>query len=86
MKLIRPEWLALLSAFLFGASTPFVKLLVGEFTPITLAGLLYLGFGLGLAGLRLVRDRGWKASGFARGEWRWFGAAIIFGGVLGHRQ
>ncbi len=83
MKLIRPEWLALLSAFLFGASTPFVKLLVGEFTPLALAGLLYLGCGLGLAGVRLVRDRGWKASGLAHGEWCWFGAAIVFGGVLG---
>lgn len=76
-------WPALLAAALFGASTPLVKLLVGELPALLLAGLLYLGSGLGLAAIRLLRDRGWKASGLAAGEWRWFGAAIIFGGLLG---
>jgi len=33
---------ALLAAALFGASTPFAKLLVGEMSPWLLAGLLYL--------------------------------------------
>jgi drug/metabolite transporter (DMT)-like permease len=32
---------ALLSAVLFGVSTPVAKLLVGSIDPITLAGLLY---------------------------------------------
>src|SRR6202158_1423595 len=39
---------ALIAALLFGASTPFAKLLVGDVPPILLAGLLYLGRGLGL--------------------------------------
>src|SRR5712691_11394964 len=39
---------ALISAALFGASTPFAKLLLGELPPLLLAGLLYLGSGLGL--------------------------------------
>lgn len=34
---------ALLAAALFGASTPFAKLLLGEVAPVLLAGLLYLG-------------------------------------------
>ena len=76
-------WPALAAAALFGASTPLVKLLVGEFPPLLLAGLLYLGSGLGLAAIRLLRDRGWKASGLAAGEWRWLAGAIVFGGVLG---
>ena len=76
-------WPALAAAGLFGASTPFVKLLVGELPALLLAGLLYLGSGLGLAAVRLLRDRGWQASGIAAGEWRWFGAAIVFGGMLG---
>jgi len=59
---------ALLAAALFGASTPFAKLLVGEMSPWLLAGLLYLGSGVGLAAVRLVRDRGWKPSGLATGE------------------
>lgn len=74
---------ALLAAVLFGASTPFAKLLVGEQSPWLLAGLLYLGSGLGLAGARLLRDRGWKASGLSGGEWPWLLGAIFFGGVLG---
>jgi drug/metabolite transporter (DMT)-like permease len=74
---------ALLAAALFGASTPFAKLLVGEMSPWLLAGLLYLGSGLGLAALRLVRDRGWTPSGLANGEWPWLLGAIFFGGVVG---
>jgi len=59
---------ALLAAALFGASTPFAKLLVGEMSPWLLAGLLYLGSGLGLAAARLIRDRGWTPSGLAKGR------------------
>jgi drug/metabolite transporter (DMT)-like permease len=36
---------ALLSAALFGASTPLAKALLGEISPWLLAGLLYLGSG-----------------------------------------
>ncbi|MBD5801772.1 EamA-like transporter family protein [Azoarcus sp. Aa7] len=74
---------ALLAAALFGASTPFAKLLIGELSPILLGGLLYLGSGIGLALLRLVRDRGWTPSGLATAEWPWLLGAIFFGGVLG---
>ncbi|MCE2563645.1 DMT family transporter [Komagataeibacter sp. FNDCF1] len=41
--------LALLSAVLFGVSTPFAKLLLGGMSPQMAAGLLYLGSGFGLA-------------------------------------
>jgi hypothetical protein len=43
--------LALISALLFGASTPASKLLLGSFEPFQLAGLLYLGAALGMAPL-----------------------------------
>lgn len=76
-------WPALAAAALFGASTPLVKLLVGELPTLLLAGLLYLGSGLGLAAIRLLRDRGWKPSGLAPGEWCWLAGAIVFGGLLG---
>ena len=39
---------AILAAVLFGASTPFAKLLLGKMPPVLLAGLLYLGSGIGL--------------------------------------
>lgn len=74
---------ALLAAALFGASTPLAKLLGGEVLPVLLGGLLYLGSGIGLLLLRLLRDRGWSRSGLQRGEWPWLLGAILFGGVLG---
>jgi hypothetical protein len=45
----------LASAILFGASTPFSKLLLKEADPQLLAGLLYLGAGVGLAFVHLGR-------------------------------
>lgn len=83
MKTPNAVWLALLAAALFGGSTPFVKLLIGDTSPLVLAGLLYLGSGLGLVVARLLRDRGWQASGLSGSDWFWFAGAIGFGGVLG---
>jgi len=74
---------ALLAAALFGASTPFAKLLVGNMPPVLLAGLLYLGSGIGLTLIRVARDRGWQSSGLTRAEWPWLLGAIFFGGVAG---
>lgn len=73
---------ALCAALLFGASTPFAKLLAGQVTPIMLAGLLYLGSGLGLGVIRLLRDRGFAAPGLPVAQWPWLLAAIVCGGVL----
>ncbi|MGZ0076341.1 DMT family transporter [Methylomonas sp. EFPC3] len=74
---------ALMAAILFGASTPFAKLLVGEVSPILLGGLLYLGSGIGLSIIRLIRDWSWKPSGLMPSEWPWLVGGILFGGVLG---
>lgn len=74
---------ALGAAALFGASTPFAKQLVGELPALLLAGLLYLGSGIGLLIARLLRDRGWRASGMTAAEWPWFAGAVVFGGMLG---
>ncbi len=73
---------ALLAAALFGASTPLAKILVADMSPLLLAGLLYLGSGVGLAVVRLVRDRGIQASGLERAHWPWLLGAIVFGGVI----
>jgi len=74
---------ALLAALLFGASTPLAKHLLATVDPLLLAGLLYLGSGLGLGTLRFVRDRGWRGSGLARADRRWLAWAIVFGGMIG---
>ena len=76
----------LLSAVLFGISTPLAKVLVGLVPPLWLAALLYLGAGLGLAAVLVARRlTGW-AGAFAlpaRGDWRWVAGAIVLGGVAG---
>lgn len=74
---------ALAAAALFGASTPLAKLLGLNIPPVLLAGLLYLGSGLGLTFVRFVRDHGWNPAGLALSEWPWLLGAIAFGGVLG---
>jgi drug/metabolite transporter (DMT)-like permease len=48
--------LALLSTALFGASTPLAKLMLGNVDPWMMAGLLYLGAGIGLAAVHLSRN------------------------------
>jgi drug/metabolite transporter (DMT)-like permease len=68
---------------LFGASTPFAKLLLGDVPPVLLAGLLYLGSGLGLWLIRLARDRGFSPPRLPAREWSWLLGAIASGGILG---
>ncbi|MDN5874516.1 MAG: DMT family transporter [Sinobacteraceae bacterium] len=74
---------ALGAAALFGASTPLAKALLHDVSPVLLAGLLYLGSGIGLGLIRLLRDHGWRTPALTRQEWVWLGLAILFGGVLG---
>lgn len=73
---------ALAAAILFGASTPFAKQLTGDVSPILLAGLLYLGSGIGLILFRFIKDLSWKRSRLMKTEWLWLSGAILFGGVL----
>lgn len=72
--------MALLSALLFGASTPAAKLLLDGVGPWMLAGVLYLGSGVGLAAWRALR--GGRGAGLQRGEWPWLAAAVCFGGIV----
>src|SRR5450759_1021932 len=78
---------ALLSAALFGASTPLAKELLGDMHPITLAGLLYVGSGAGLVAVQFLRAFVFRKAAPvlwpSRCEWAWLGAAIVFGGILG---
>jgi drug/metabolite transporter (DMT)-like permease len=77
---------ALASAALFGVSTPAAKLLVGSIYPVTLAGLLYCGAGIGVAVLRRMLPSivtGAPEVSVARAELPWLAGAIGAGGVLG---
>ncbi|HVJ44118.1 MAG TPA: DMT family transporter [Dongiaceae bacterium] len=52
---------ALLSAALFGLSTPLAKLMIGEVDPWLLAAMLYLGSGIGLAAFYAISHGGFGA-------------------------
>lgn len=71
---------ALISAALFGLSAPLAKVLLGEMSPWLLAGLLYLGSGIGLALTRLVRRS--NEAGLGVTDLPWLAAAILAGGVV----
>src|SRR4051812_49512863 len=78
--------LTLASAVLFGASTPFAKLLLGAVDPWLMAGLLYIGAGLGLAIIHLSRGvlrLPAIEAPLRRPDVPWLAAVILFGGVLG---
>ena len=78
--------LALLSAALFGASTPIAKLLLGAIDPWLLAGLLYLGSGVGLGivmAIRRVRADAPTEAKLAVSDLPWLAGAVLTGGVLG---
>ena len=70
---------AIAAAALFGIGTPAAKLLLGPVSPWLLAGLLYLGSGVGLAALRLTSRT--SRARLAPGEAKWLAAAIVAGGV-----
>ena len=77
---------ALLSAALFGASTPLAKVLLNDLDPWLLAGLLYAAAGIGLAvlqGVRRLLGSGAPREATLNGqEWVWLLAAIVVGGVI----
>lgn len=79
----RPIILVILGAVLFGASAPVSKLLLGEADPVMLAGLLYLGCGLGLLAFRFFLRAAGTAGGkpLGRGDAPWLAGAVLAGGV-----
>ena len=90
MTLIKPQprregvLEALLAAFLFGLSAPGGKQLLGDLPPQLLAGLLYLGSGMGLGAFWLIR-RGrveHREAPLRSADVPILATAIGFGGVL----
>lgn len=78
--------LALGAAILFGASTPFSKLLLGAVNPWLLAGILYLGAGIGLSLFLLVRHAAMDEaaeSPLRLTDLPWLAAVVAAGGIAG---
>ena len=77
---------ALGAALLFGASTPLAKLAVSSTSPVLIAGLLYLGSGVGLAVLRMIHTATsirQAETPLAGKDLPWLAGAILAGGVAG---
>jgi drug/metabolite transporter (DMT)-like permease len=78
---------ALLSAVLFGISTPAAKGLIGTVDPILLAGLLYCGAGIGVTILRRLARMFLAPAAIEQSLGRqhipWLAGAIVAGGIAG---
>ncbi len=72
---------ALGAAALFGAGTPFAKQLLGTIDPWLLAGLLYLGSGIGLTLYRRLTRA--PRVRLPRDQLAWLAGAVAAGGVAG---
>lgn len=78
---------ALLASILFGLTTPFSKGLLIHIDPILLAGLFYLGSGLGLTMYRFVLakvqpDLSVSQPQLRREDWKFLVGAILTGGII----
>jgi drug/metabolite transporter (DMT)-like permease len=70
------------AAVLFGVSTPFAKLLLPSSGPFMLAGLLYLGAGIGLTVIAPFRRAGREAP-LSRSDIPTLAAMVVAGGIAG---
>ena len=80
---------ALLAAALFGATTPLAKTLLGSLSPFMVAGLFYVGSGVGLA-IGILIQRGSRTTDERHNQSRihvsevpWLLGAIAAGGIAG---
>ena len=77
---------ALAAAVLFGASTPGAKALLVGISPVLMAGLLYLGSGVGLGLWSLLRTAAGKPRSearLARRDLPCLAAVVLMGGMVG---
>jgi drug/metabolite transporter (DMT)-like permease len=70
------------AAVLFGVSTPLAKLLLPSSGTFMLAGLLYLGAGIGLTVIAPFRRAGREAA-LRQGDLPTLGAMVVAGGIVG---
>lgn len=93
LRLQRYGFIALLAAALFGLSTPVAKWLLGSASPWLLAGLLYLGSGLGLSFLwwgKWFGQHVWRrasaqppqSASLTRADLPWLAGAVLCGGII----
>jgi drug/metabolite transporter (DMT)-like permease len=83
-----PLLYVIISAFLFGISTPLAKVLVKDVPPVALAGLLYLGafiglslYSIGIRGIMTTPDK--KMAQLQRNDIPWIIGSVLAGGIIG---
>src|SRR5579871_1203626 len=78
---------AIFSAILFGISAPAAKFLLGKIDPWLLAGLFYLGSGVGiifvLALQSLFVQKSVQEASLKKTDLKWLAAATLSGGIIG---
>jgi len=82
---MRGVFYALLASFLFGITTPMAKALLQDTMPILLAGLFYLGSGVGLALCLLLGGKAKLAESgpsLKRADFPWLAGAVFAGGIV----
>jgi drug/metabolite transporter (DMT)-like permease len=79
-----PVGYALLSATLFGISTPLSKILVGDISPVFLVSFLYLGTAFGMFLLGTVKSRRSLSyeAGIQGNDIHWLILSILSGGII----
>ena len=82
MKLPPAILSALFAALLFGASIPLAKLTLHSANPLLVAGMLYLGSGVGLAFARMLNRGRRVEAAIPRDALPWLLGAILTGGVV----
>ncbi len=82
MKFV-PVFIGAVSAALFGVATPLSKILLGGLSQFQLAGLLYVGAGLGMVPFVITRRRTSPAKRMDGKNALRLGAAVLFGGCMG---
>jgi len=83
----KPLMYVIISAALFGISTPLAKVLVADIQPVALAGLLYFGAFLGLLLLGMTKKmvpstKVIVSTPLERRDLPWLGGAILAGGII----
>jgi drug/metabolite transporter (DMT)-like permease len=72
---------AIATALLFGTNTPLAKLFLNDVQPWMLAGLMYLGGGIGLAPFLLFRKKQLSTSSLQLKDWKSLLGSMLTGGL-----
>jgi drug/metabolite transporter (DMT)-like permease len=72
---------AITTALLFGTSTPLAKLFLNDVQPWMLAGLMYLGGGIGLSPFLFFRRKQLSTSALQRKDWKSLLGSMLTGGL-----